>query len=76
MGKCLLRKWNFTRHEVNFITTKPDPEKNRGKNSQLLINTDLKSAKINSTVPKHEIQQIRSTSSLKTCFKIAILFLL
>lgn len=33
MGKDLLRGWNFTRHEVNFITTKPDPEKNGGKNS-------------------------------------------
>lgn len=31
MGKCLLKGWNFTRHDVNFITTKSDPEKNGGK---------------------------------------------
>lgn len=44
--------------------------------SWLLINTDFKNAKINPTVPKQEIQQIRSMLTLKIRFKIAILFLL
>lgn len=33
MGKCLLKSLNFTRHEVNFMTTKPDLKKNEAKSS-------------------------------------------